>query len=264
MTVVEAPPANPDIDPRLRARRIAVRRDEGRRRLRRLGILGALAGVVVVAIGVTRSPVLDVDRVVVVGASHTSIDDVQRATGIRRHTAMVDLNLDRARDGVSALPWIRSVSVQRSWPGTVKVVVSERSAIAVVAAGPAGFALVDGDGRVLETSLAAPTGYVLLANVATPGAPGTTIDPSASDALAVARGFTDSLRADVSTVVVQSDGVELRLVKGGIVRLGPATDIDTKLRNAETVLRSADATNLCALDMRVPSAPSLTRGKGCL
>jgi len=257
-------PGTAAIDPRLRARRIAVRRDEGRKRLRRLTGLGVFAAALLLAVAITRSPFLDVDRVQVSGATHTSTDAVQRAAGIRHHAPMTDLDLDKARQGVLALPWVRSVSITRSWPATVRVVITERTAVAVVSAGASGFALVDGDGRVLETTAEPPAGYVLLANVPEPGAPGTTIDASASDVLAVARALPAALRPKVSTVVAQRDGVELRLVAGGVVRLGPATDLAPKLAAADTVLSEADITNLCAVDVHVASAPSLTRGKPCL
>jgi cell division protein FtsQ len=264
LTVTEAGPGASAIDPRLRARRISVRRDEGRRRLRRLTGLGVAAAVAVVVLGVTRSPVLDVDRVQVVGATHTTADAVQRAAGIRRHAPMTDVDLDRARQQVLALPWVRSVSITRHWPASIEVVITERTAVAVVTAGAAGFALVDGDGRVLELSAGPAPGFMLLANVPLPGPPGSTIDPSAQDALSVARAIPASLRPKVSTVVAEADGVELRLVAGGVVRLGPATDLGPKLRAADTVLGEADTTDLCVVDVRVAAAPSLTRGKSCL
>lgn len=264
MTVAETGPGAAAIDPRLRARRIAVRRDEGRRRLRRLTALGVAATVVLAAAGVTRSAVLDVDRIDVTGATHTSDADIQRAAGIRRHAPMTDVDLARAREGVLALPWVHTVSITRSWPASIRVKVAERTAVAVVTAGSAGFALVDGDGRVLELSIEPPPGYMLLANVPVPGPPGSTVDPSASDALIVARTVPVSLRPKVSTVVAETDGVVLRLAAGGVVRLGPATDLDPKLRAADTVLNDVDTTDLCVLDVRVASAPSLTRGRSCL
>lgn len=264
MTVTDAGPEIAGIDPRLRARRISVRRDEGRRRLRRLTGLGVAAAAVVLAVGLTRSPILDVDRVQVVGARHTSDDAVQRATGINRHAPMTDVDLDRARHGVLALPWVSGVSITRSWPSSVRVAITERTAVAVVTAGEQGFALVDGDGRVLELSPAPPVGYVLLANIPVPGPPGSTIDASASDALTVARMMPASLRPKVSTVVAEVDGVALRLVAGGVVRLGPPTDLAVKLRDADTMLTEVDLTDLCAVDVRVPGAPSLTRGEPCL
>jgi cell division protein FtsQ len=264
LTVTEAGPETAAIDPRLRARRIAVRRDEGRRRLHRLTWLGIFAVVVLLVVGVTRSPLLDVDRVRIAGAQHTTVEDVQRAAGIKRHAPMTELDLDHARRGVLALPWVRAVSITREWPSTVKIVITERVAVAAVTAGAAGFALVDGDGRVLEMTPAPPDGFMLLANLALPGSPGSTLDPSATDALAVARAMPSSLRTKVSTVVTQADGVELRLVAGGVVRLGPPSDLEAKLRAADTVLRQVDTTNLCAIDVKVASVPSLTRGKSCL
>ena len=264
MSVVETGAAPRTIDPRLRARRIEVRRGEGRRRLRRVSGLGAVAGVALLTFGLTRSPALDVDRVQISGAQHTPADVVQRASGIRRHAPMTDVDLDRARQGVLALPWVHTVSITRSWPGTVKIVVTERTAVAAVAAGNAGFSLVDGDGRVLESSATLPAGYVLLVNVPTPGEPGTSIDASATDALDVARLLPASLRARVSAIVPDNDGVSLRLLAGGVVRLGAAQDVAAKLRAADTVLNEADTTNLCAVDVRVAAAPSLTRGKPCL
>jgi hypothetical protein len=68
----------------------------------------------------------------------------------------------------------------------------------------------------------------------------------------------------VSTIAPGADGVTLRLVAGGLVRLGDANDLGAKLRAADTVLSEADTKNLCAVDVRVASAPSLTRGKPCL
>ena len=264
MSVAETSAGGRAIDPRLRARRIAVRRDEGRRRLRRATGLGAVMAVAVVLFGLTRSPVLDVDHVRVSGVQHTSADAIQRASGIRRHAPMTDVDLDRARRGVLALPWVRTVSITRAWPSTVRIVVTERSAVAVVPAGNTGFSLVDGEGRVLESSPTLTAGYVVLANVPPPGEPGTTIDASASDALDVARSLPSSLRSKVSTIVPDANGVTLRLVAGGVVRLGDANDLGAKLRAADTVLSEADTKNLCAVDVRVASAPSLTRGKACL
>jgi hypothetical protein len=68
----------------------------------------------------------------------------------------------------------------------------------------------------------------------------------------------------VSTIVPDADGVSLRLIAGGVVRLGDADDLGAKLRAADTVLREADMTDVCTVDVRVASAPSLTRGKPCL
>lgn len=264
MSVTESDaPVRPPIDPRLRARRIAVRRDEGRRRLRRVVVAGVLAAVLVLGAAATQSPLLDVDRITVVGAQHVSVDAVRAATSVHVHRPMTSVDLARARAGVLALPWVQSVSVRREWPSTVKVVVTERTPVAVVPDGAAGFALVDGSGHVLETTPAPTPGFPVLGGVAAPGAPGASMGDDAADALSVAGQLLPSLAPKVATITLAPDGVELDLVGGGKVRLGPAQDVLAKLVAADTVLTQVDIHHLCTLDVRVASAPSLTQGSGC-
>jgi len=251
------------MDPRLRARRIAVRRDEGRRRLRRVVALGVAAVMVLIGFGATQSPVLDVDRITVTGAAHTPPEVVRAATGIRSHQPMTGVDLDRARQGVLALPWVQQVSVQRSWPSSIRVHVVERAPVASVAAGQSGFALVDNTGRVLETVPAPAAGLVVLANVPPAGAPGTVLAPEATDVLTVATSLLPPLVPKVAAVAAAADGVELQLAAGGVVRLGPATNVLAKLVAADTVLSQVAVEHLCALDVRVASAPSLTQGASC-
>jgi cell division protein FtsQ len=251
------------MDRRLRARRIAIRRDEGRRRLRRVIVLAALAAAVLLGFGVTQSPVLDVDRVTVSGGVHTPADVVRAASGIRVHRPMTGVDLDRARRGIIALPWVQTVSVARKWPASIRGSITERTPVATVPAGQPGFALVDRTGRVLDTSPAAPPGLPVLAGVPPAGAPGTALAAEATDVLRVATLLLPPLVPKVAAVAAAPDGVELQLAAGGKVRLGPATDVLAKLVAADTVLSQVDVSHLCALDVRVASAPSLTQGGSC-
>jgi cell division protein FtsQ len=262
LSVTDAPPPAA-MDPRLRARRIAVRRDEGRRRLRRLVALGVLLAVTLIGFALTQSAVLDVDRITVTGAVHTPPDAVRMASAIRMHRPMTSVDLDRARRGILALPWVQSVSVARKWPASIRVTITERTPVATVAAGQGGFVLVDRTGRVLETTPAPVPGVVVLANVPPAGAPGTALAPEANDVLTVATALLPPLIPKVAAVAAAPDGVELQLAVGGKVRLGPATDVLAKLVAADTVLSQLDVSHLCALDVRVASAPSLTQGGSC-
>jgi cell division protein FtsQ len=225
--------------------------------------LAALAAVTMAAIGLTQSPVLDVDRITVAGAAHTPPDLVRAASGIHLHRPMTGVDLDHARRGILALPWVRSVSVAREWPATIRVSVTERTPVAAVPAGQAGFALVDGTGRVLDQRPVLPPGLPVLANVPPAGPPGTALAPEATDVLTVARSLLPPLVPKVAAVAAAPDGVELQLAAGGKVRLGPATDVLAKLVAADTVLSQVDVAHLCALDVRVASAPSLTQGGTC-
>ncbi len=72
------------MDPRFRRRRVEVRRQEGRRRLR---VVVGVAAVAVTGFGgwaATASPLLDLDRIVVEGAVHTEPAEARFASGLRR------------------------------------------------------------------------------------------------------------------------------------------------------------------------------------
>lgn len=250
------------IDPRLRARRIAVRRDEGRRRLRRLAVLGGMLGLLLGALGAMRSPLLDVDRIAVDGSTRTPAETVEAAAGIGRGDAMVDVDLAEARAAVEALPWVRTVEVSRRWPGSVNIAVTERVPRAAVAVDAGGFALVDDEARVLATSPTAPEGAVVIDGARAGGPPGSTIE-GIEGGLDVARALTPALAARTGSVSVSGGLARLVLSGGGEVRMGTVEDLRAKVLAAETVLAEADLTDLCAVDVRVPSAPTLTRGRTC-
>ena len=116
----------------MRSRRISVRRDAGRRRLRRITLVLALVALVVLALVATRTPLLDVDRVTVAGNERTSVDDVRNAAGIRLGEPLLSIDLGTVASRVEELPWVASADVTRSWPSTVKIQVTEREPVAVV------------------------------------------------------------------------------------------------------------------------------------
>ena len=66
--------------PRLRARRVEVRIDEGRRRLRRIAWAAAVAATLVLLAGLTQSPLLAVRHVRVAATAHTSAAELQAAS----------------------------------------------------------------------------------------------------------------------------------------------------------------------------------------
>src|SRR4051812_42909210 len=79
------------IDPRIKERRIAVTRDEGRKRLRILGAVMAAASLAGAAVAATHSALLDVDHVRVTGTANTTQADVLRASGLEGHRFMIDV-----------------------------------------------------------------------------------------------------------------------------------------------------------------------------
>ena len=255
----------PAIDPRIRARRIAVRRDRGRRRLHRFTMAGIVAAVAAALVAAALSPLVDVDEVRVSGADRSGRAVVVAATGIERGEPLVTLDAAAAEASVERLPWIEDATVRRSWPGAVVVDVVERRAVAAVLA-PSGSegALVDADGRVLAAVPVEAAGAVLVAGLAAPGPPGTRLADDAGPALAVATALPPDLQSRVERVVVSEGGrLELQVAvpdaDPATVVLGDASLLPEKLVSLTTLLAAADLTDVARIDLRVPRAPALTR-----
>lgn len=260
-----APPSAParprqPIDPRFRQRRIEVRRDEGRRRLRLLLAAAAVPLTILLGWAVTRSPVLAVHHVRVDGSPHTPVPTIVAASGIRSGQAMVDLDAGAAVRRLDRLPWVARARVSRSWPGTVRVTIVERRPVAAVKAGPSGWLLVDATARVLDRSPTPPPDEPVLDGIGPPVAPGADLAPPAAGALAVAVQMPATLLPRVVAIVPVADGgVELRLKPSGVVRLGPPDQVAAKLLAVQTIVDHVDLHNLAVLDVRVPGSPVLTR-----
>jgi cell division protein FtsQ len=251
------------IDPRIRQRRIEVKRNEGRRRLK---ILVAVLSVLLVtgtAFVAMRSPFLDVDRLAITSGPHTSPRAVTAAAGVPRHRPLIDIDTTAVARRIRTLPWVRSVSVRRQWPGTVEITVVERTAAAAVPAAAGGWALVDAGGWVLERMAAPPPGVVPVVDVAPVGAPGTTVWRSVRDSLTVAAALPPALIPKVAGVGPGPDGeVQLHLKPAGLARLGPPAELAAKLSSLAVVLDHVPLTGagaVAVIDVRVPTAPVVTR-----
>ena len=138
------------VDPRMRSRRIHVRRSAGRRRLRRVWLALAVVAVIVLALATTRTSLLDVDRVLVTGVDGARAEAVRSAAEVAPDQPLVSLDTGAVADRVEDLPWVASAQVSRSWPATVRVRVTEREVVAAVQVTEQHVALVDADGYVVS------------------------------------------------------------------------------------------------------------------
>lgn len=254
-----ARPVLPSMDPRIRQRRIAVRRGQGRRRLHLL-----VSGLGVVATGaalaaVLHSPLLAVRTVQVTGAAHVTRAQVLAAARLGPATPMIDVNAGAAQASLRRLPWVATASVSRHWPATIRVRLTERVPVAEGPADGGGWAALDRSGRVLAVSASRWPGLVTLGGIRPLGRPGTAV---AADrpALAVAAALSPAVRAEVSSVSLMAGGnVELALVPQGTVELGSTSQLPAKLASLSAVLAQVDLSNVAVIDVEVPQAPTLTR-----
>jgi cell division protein FtsQ len=246
------------LHPRMRSRRIAVRRSEGLRRLRRL--TWGLAGLALLVDGVAlaHTGFVDVDEFAVVGTANVSAAAVEHASGIDLGDALLTLDEAGAERRIERLPWVAEADVVRQWPGTVRITVTERQPAAVlqVKDDPAvPLALVDATGRVLEIG-AHPEGLIAVTEVPPPLAEGDRAPAAARDALRIADAAS---RRMPGTIVSLTSDLEATLGSGGVVLFGSADDLDTKLTALSTVLSGVDLECLESLELSVPDHPALRR-----
>jgi cell division protein FtsQ len=208
----------------------------------------------------TQTPLLDIDRVRVEGVSRTDAADVRKAAGIDRGDPMVGVDTDRAAARIEDLPWVAQATLDRRWPGTIEVSVTERQPVAIVAAGEGRVGLVDEDGRVLQITRQAPVGLPAVTGVGRRITEGEELGNGARDALMVVRALGERLPGVVASV---SSDLDASLAAGGQIRFGSTDDLDDKIVAVETVLADVDIACLEVLDVRVPGSPALTRHQRC-
>jgi cell division protein FtsQ len=199
--------------------RLQLRRRDTRRRwvLRWLAaglVLAVLAGAGYV---VGFSSLLAVKTVSVSGTALLTTSDVVDAAAVGIGTPLVRLDTDAVADRVAGLPAVAAVTVTRSWPDTVRIVVTERKARLAIPAG-GGYLLADATGVVFEAVASAPSGLVVVA-----------ADPADQQVLVdvgtVFSALSPQTAAKVSRLAAPSqDGIELRLKDGSRVIWGSAED----------------------------------------
>jgi cell division protein FtsQ len=248
----------------MRARRIAVQRGLGRRRLQRLVDAGLVAAVVVGFLLALKTPLLDVDGVAVTGNERTPAEAVVAASGIAHGDQLVDLDLHAAGEAIAALPWVHEARLHRGIDGQVLVDITERVPVAVVGEG-AGALLVDAEGRALGPAFGDPShsaALVAIDGVADGLDAGEFLGEDARDALAVATSLREGLAVGLRLAV--ADGHLTGVVDPGIsVVFGDAGQLEAKVRSLRTVLEQVDLTCAATIDLRSPGSPVLTREEGC-
>ena len=247
------------IDPRISERRVAVRRDAGRRRLRQLVWGTGMVALTASAYGATRSRLLDVDTVRIEGATRVDVDEVPAAGGLDRRPQLIDVDPAAVATRIERLPWVKTAAVVRRWPGTVEVSLVERTPVAVVAGGPA-WSVVDASGRVLEQVAEPPPGMPRIDSPDLDLAPGLKVGREARSALGLLDRLPPSLQGRVSVIrAAPGPNLQLQLEGGPPVNVGPPEQLRPKLVALSTLVAKANLRGVKMIDVRVPTAPVLTR-----
>lgn len=129
-------------------RRRALRR---RRRIVLASILAAIVLIVAAVQVIGYSSLVAVRQVEVQGAGLASQAQIRAAAQVPEGTPLARVDLQQVGDRVAALPPVASVQVHRSWPHTITVQVTERTAVLQLRNG-SHYLWVDAGGFVFHTS----------------------------------------------------------------------------------------------------------------
>jgi cell division protein FtsQ len=255
------------VDPRLAQRRqeVAASTDRGRRR-RALVLAGVVVAAVATMVSVLFTPLLDVDHVRVEGAGSLQVTDALRASGVELGARMVEVDLEEVRQALLDVPGVRSATVEREWPSTIRVRLSEEVPLAVVQLGEQR-TVISSIGRVLD---GAPTDGLVPVEVeqlelVDGDREGERSVPE--DVLAAAQTverLAPAARAQVAAAQLSATGsLSLVLTDGATIRFGSTEDLPEKLTAAEGVLGQVEPACREVIDVQEPSRVTVSRRAGC-
>jgi len=206
-------------------------------------------GVLAVTYLVMFTSMLGVRSVEVEGVKDIPKEDVIKAADIQHGTPMVRLDAEEAAARVAKLPRVFEVRVERSWPSTVEIIVTERTPVAVLHNGPT-IHLIDATGLDYAVTKAAPPGLPTLAmtNVRP-------TDRATKAAVTVLGAIPEQLKSQVVTVTADTPGdVRMTLSDGRVVKWGNAEDNARKAAVLAALLTRPGKT----YDVATPDFPTVS------
>ena len=212
---------------------VLLREDEepgGPRLWRRLLVLLLVAGLIGGGLALYFSSVLRVQEVQITGARTLDAYSLAELADLKGDS-MFTVPLDDAQERLAALPMVKSVTAERHWPHTVRLVVEERQPWAYWYTQEDEY-VVDAEGVVLEGAMPAPDAPIIYhQDGSAQFQPGDIID---ADAVQLAQQLWDSLPGtlDMSLVRLEyngREGLSLMTDAGYRVIVGDSHGLEYKL-----------------------------------
>ena len=215
---------------RFRLRRIAVRREEGRRRLRWFTVLGlGVAGIILVLVLLT-SPLLSVRKVEVEGVVYANPELVASIVDSIDGEPILTVDLDAAEEKLLMIPWVRQARVSMHLPSRVTIEVVERAPIAFFRSVDGFNRVIDRDGRVLDVIEGDPVDFTPIIGTGPNLSAGQNTEQPFLGAAELINALPSELRSRLLTVTVSPEGeVSLALTNDVEVLFGRPDDFQAKL-----------------------------------
>ncbi|KXF51614.1 cell division protein FtsQ [Rhodococcus sp. SC4] len=178
--------------------------------------MGVVGVVVVVALGLVAwfTPLLSVRETDVAGATSISEEQIRQVLAVPQGQPLLRVDTEGAAQRVAAIPKVASARVQRVYPSTIRVTVTERVPVVFVDS-PGGTHLLDVE--AVDYEIAPPPPAVPRLVTETPGWG----DPSTEAAIEVLESMPPQLRGQVGQVAAKSiSDISVTLLDGRTVVWG--------------------------------------------
>ena len=252
-----------EINPRIQERRIEIIRAKGKRRLRILLTVVLSVLLSLAAVLISKSSLLDVDEVVVVGADSELEELIVAIANIPKSKPILEVDTQSIMERIKRIPNVKGAKVSRSFGGKVTISVTLRKP-SVLLSNLGEWFLVDLDGRVLERVSELPPNleYPIVEGNFDDLKVGEWVPEQALYAIELAANLPSVLLADISFVST-NEGIELMLFGEGKIIFGDNEALESKILAASTILEQVDLAELIHIDVRTPDKPVLCRAVEC-
>ena len=248
------------MDPRLRARRIAVRRAIGRRRLKWFVIIGVVLVLVAGSLTLLGSSIFAISHVTPSGARRIDDATLQSAVDDLMGTPALLVDTRKVERALELSPWVEKARVSVHFPHNATIELVVRVPLATYAGTDNRFRIMSVDGIVVDVIAGQPLEFMLVKG------PGPNVEPgkSSGQAFTHAAELVEALSPTVrrlTALVNVGDTGDLSLIfhgktaekQGTTVILGAATDLLDKLTRLEAFLQR-DGSDQCTL-INVSTSP---------
>ncbi len=252
-----------EINPRIQERRIEIIRAKGKRRLRVLLMVVLLVLLSLAAVLISKSSLLDVDEVVVLGAESELEKLIVAIANIPDSKPLLEVDTQAISERIKRIPKVKGVKVSRSFGGKVTISVTLRKP-SVLLSNLGQWFLIDSDGRVLERVPELPSNleYPILEANFDDLKVGEWVPEQALFAIELAANLPSVLLADIAFVSID-EGIDLILFGEGKILFGDNEALESKILAALTILEQVDLGELIHIDVRTPDKPVLCRTVEC-
>lgn len=254
------------IEPRMRERRLSVKRSQNRKRIKWVALVLLVVIVVVGGLALLGSSLFAVkaDQIEVVGAVYTDEAELERIIDDIADTPALRVDVDRLEDELETIPWVESAEITVDFPSAAVVDIREREPMTTFQGPDGRYRVLDREGRVLDVIDGYPFAYVLIT-----GPDPVDLDPGEfaprgyAAASELARNLTPPVRGRVAALEVTADGSSLIMIldDGRRVRFGEARELFAKLVRLDRVLTSGEILAEGPIDVSTEEV-TVPRGSG--